>query len=70
MGGRITKCDYCEKVMTNDTPIFRIYHTGKFGGKYMCRNCLIPNIKLIKNDATYSVQFFDQMLQFPINTNK
>jgi hypothetical protein len=69
MGGQIVKCNYCEKSMGHDTPIFKIYHTGQYGEKYMCRDCLIPRISLIKDDTTYSVQFFDQMLNFPIITN-
>ena len=66
MGGRFTKCGDCGTTMGSDTPIFRIYHTSKFGGKYMCRDCLMPKIKLVKDDSSYTVKFFDQILTFPI----
>lgn len=68
MGSIFTKCDNCKQHMNADRPLFRVYHTGKFNNKYLCRECLLPKLQYINN--SYNVEFLGDILKFPLLSDK
>jgi hypothetical protein len=69
MGGRFTKCKYCNRYMDSNTPLFKVYHTGIYNSEYLCENCLIPKIQMIKSKLTV-INVFNNSLNFSLLHNK
>lgn len=40
IGIKYPKCLFCNKSVSNDRYICKIYHYGKYHGRYICSDCI------------------------------